>query len=488
MLRMAAAYLQCLTLTLAACGLLCSSRSQSAEAGATRPRAALVIGNAHYGAVTPLRNTLNDAHDICDSLGELGYTTSCFTDVKDAREFRARIQQFAASLKPRSEVLFYYAGHGIQMRGESYLVPVRAKLRAQADVAAETVPLAFVLTQLLQARHYLDIVILDACRNNPWASAPQGMSSGLAPLSVIPRDTMIMYGTASNDVSDDGEGRNGTLTKNLLANLKTPGLTADEFFKRVSEGVQSDTSAAVGHTQVPALYTNFNGEFCFAGCIDRVARTELARMQKAHEEQLAQATREADELEASNREIQAQLDATTTSKFCDASEEHADGRCFVTDAQTTANGIQAAFAQRGLTVRGGYLGTTIDGSRSGDDPKDRNLTDVLSVTATITPVGDTGHSAVSITARRRVLLHDEHHHWTSADIIIPIATSTDYKEVVKQDVAVTDPVFFRDLYAAIERNLRGGATLDSVRTPTAPAPVDQASPATVTVTVTDATQ
>ncbi len=478
--RTAAAYLRCLTMTaLVLCGLWHSPGAHSADAGASRPRAALVIGNAHYSAVTPLRNTLNDAHDICDALGELGYTTSCFTDVKDAREFRARIQEFAASLKPRSEVLFYYAGHGIQMRGESYLVPVTAKLKAQADVATQTVPLAFVLTQLLQAKHYVNIVILDACRNNPWGSAPQGLTTGLAPLSVIPRGTMIMYGTASNDVSDDGEGRNGTLTKNLLANLKSPGLTADEFFKRVSEGVQTDTAAAVGHTQVPALYTNFNGEFCFAGCIDKVARAELTRIQKLHEEQLAQARREADELEAGNRAMQAQLDRGSASMLCDASESNDGGQCFVTDSETTARAIKAVFAQRGLTiVRGRYLGSDIEAVRTGDDPKDRNLTDELSVTATIRQSSDTGHSAVVLAARRRTLLHDEHHHWTAADIIIPIATSTEYKEVVKQDTEVKDPVFFHDLYAAIERNLQGDTTLDSVAAP--PAQATAADPAIVT--------
>jgi Caspase domain len=461
--------------TLMGYGALHATCTLSADVGAPRPRAALVIGNAHYRAVNPLRNTLNDAHDICDALGELGYSASCFMDVKDSREFRERVEAFASSLKPRSEVLFYYAGHAIQMKGESYLVPVSAKLRAEADVVTETIPLKYVLTQLLQAKHYVDIVILDACRSNPWSANPRGMSAGLAPITAIPRGTMIMYGTASNDVSDDGEGRNGTLTKNLLANLKSPGLTADEFFKRVSEGVQTDSTAAVGHTQTPALYTNFTGEFCFAGCIDKVARAELERIQKMHEEQLARARKETAELEASNRAVQAQLVATTVSLFCDPREDNAGGQCYAADPDRTAKAVEAAFRQRGLTARGGAYSQYIEGTRSADDPKDKSLTDVLSVAATIKEAAVSGHSIVMITAKQRTLMHDEHHHWTSADIIIPIATSTEYKEVVKQDIEVKDSAFFSDLYSATERNLRGGAALDSVSVPPSPAVVTDAT-------------
>jgi hypothetical protein len=448
--------------------------TMAADASAARLRAALVIGNAHYSTVNPLRNTLNDAHDICDALSELGYSASCFTDVRDSREFRARIQDFAAALKPRSEVLFYYAGHAIQMKGESYLVPVNAKLRAPADVATETVSLNFVLTQLLRAKHYVNIMILDACRNNPWSGNRQGMTTGLAPISAIPRSTMIMYGTASNDVSDDGEGRNGTLTKNLLANLKSPGLTADEFFKRVSEGVQADSAAAIGHTQTPALYTNFAGEFCFAGCIDKVARAELERIRKAHEDQLALARKETAELEASNQAVQAKLTASTTSLSCDPNEDPAGGQCFVADPDRLARAIQATFKQRGLSVRGRVL--RFEGVRSADDPKDKNLTDVLTITATIKDEVSNSHSQVVITARQQTLLHDEHHHWTAADLIIPIATSTEYKEVVKQDVEVKDPAFFRELYAAIERNLRSDAALDAVSPPPAAAVVNDSTP------------
>jgi uncharacterized caspase-like protein len=469
---MRARSLQSLPLAALMCWALHSTCALSADAA--RPRAALVIGNAHYSAVNPLRNTLNDAHDMCEALSELGYTASCLADLRDAREFRARIQEFAASLKPKSEVLFYYAGHAIQVKGESYLVPVSAKLRAEADVATETVPLAFVMAQLLQAKHYVNIMILDACRSNPWQANPRGLSAGLAPITAIPRGTMIMYGTATNDVSDDGEGRNGTLTKNLLANIRSPGLTADEFFKRVSAGVQSDSAAGVGHTQTPALYTNFSGEFCFAGCIDRVARAELERIQKAHEEQLAQARAETAELEASNRAAQDQLAATTASMYCDPSPP--GGRCFAASSQRTAKAIVTTLAQRGFDVGGAYNATgRVEAIRSVDDPKDKTLTDVLSVTASVV-VASTDHCLVTITAKQRSLVHDKRHHWTSADIIIPIQTSTEYKEVVRKDVDVDDQAFFSELYSAIERNLRSDAVLDTVEAPKSPAATADASP------------
>jgi hypothetical protein len=452
----------------------------AADATMARPRAALVIGNAHYNAVNPLKNTANDAHDMCDALTELGFAASCFVDLKDSREFKARVQEFATSLKPKSEVLFYYAGHAIQMKGESYLVPISAKLRAETDVATETVSLNFIMTQLLQAKHYVNIVILDACRSNPWPANPHGLTAGLAPITAIPRSTMILYGTASNDVSDDGEGHNGTLTQNLLANIKSPGLTADEFFKRVSEGVQSDSAAAVGHTQTPALYTNFTGEFCFAGCIDRVARAELERMQKANDEQLAQARRETAELEASNKEALAKLDATTTSMDCEPSEVIGSGRCFVAPTSRTAKAIVATLEQRGFVVRDGiYMNNRIEASRSVDNPQDKSLTEALSVTAVIREIDVTGHCEITLTAKQRTLLRDERHHWTSADLIIPIPTSTEYKNVVKKDVEVTDPDFFRDLYAGIERHLRSDVANEAAdEAASAPEPAPQATAST----------
>lgn len=261
----------------------------AADVPGPRPRAALVIGNADYATLNSVPGAANDEHDMCEALSGLGYDASCFADVKDAREFKARIQDFTSALKPKSEVVFYYAGHAVQLKGENYLLPATAQLRTEADVPKEAISLAYIMTQLLQGKHYLNIVMLDACRGTPWANSVHRISAGLAPITTIPRGTMVMYATAPTDYAEPGTARNGVFTKHLLANITSPGLTADELFKKVSEGVQSDPGDTAASVQSPALYTNFTGEFCFGGCIDKVARAELERIEKENEEQLEEA-------------------------------------------------------------------------------------------------------------------------------------------------------------------------------------------------------
>jgi len=433
---------------IAACSaLLAPVGASAADAAATRPRAALVIGNATYTALNPLRNPANDAHDMCAALGELGYKVSCFVDVADRAELKARIQDFVGSLAAKSDVLFYYAGHAVQLKGENYLVPTGARLRTEADVTRETISLNYLMTQLSQAKHNLNIVVLDACRNNPWPGSVHGAAAGLAPITAIPRGSMVLYATAANDFSDDGEGRNGTLTQNLLAAIKIPGLTVDEVFKRVSEGVQADSLAATGHAQTPALYTNFSGEFCFAGCIDKVAKAELEKMQKANQEQLEKAERE-------KAALQAQLAATQTSMNCDKSVLSYDGQCFTAPPERTLGAVTEALLQRGFTIddSNAALGS-VRGTRSTPDSKDESATYVVHATATVRAVPVTGHSVVMIAASQQTVVHQKSHQWTQL-VLIPIPTATNYKTVVKNDVSITEPQFYRDLFAAIERNLR----------------------------------
>lgn len=447
--------------------------ASAADAG-PHPRAALVIGNSAYTAMNPVPSAANDVHDMCDALTGLGYSASCFTDVKDAKEFKARIQDFTASLKPKSEVVFYYAGHAIQVKGENFLVPTAAKPHAEGEVPKESISLAYIMTQLLQGKHYLNIVILDACRGSPWQGSAHGMVAGLAPITAIPRGSMVMYATASSDHSEPTTAHNGVLTKNLLTNIALPGLTADEFFKKVSEGVQTD-SADAASAQSAALYTNFTGEFCFGGCIDKVARAELERLEKENEEQLEQARKRQAELEARNREARAKLLEAAVSSNCDERALGQTGRCFAATPEAATRAIATAFTQRGFMLR--YMRPDYDTSSSAgtdswwvspetaddnsvwatritDSATDRNVSEIVKITATLRNVPSIGRCVVTLGATRRTVLHDEFHTW-GAITLVPVATSKQYRDVVKNEVDITEPALYQDLLALIERNVRG---------------------------------
>jgi uncharacterized caspase-like protein len=237
-----------------------------ALAAAPPYRAALIIGNSHYTSVGTLKNPSNDAQDMCGALGALGYQTKCFLDVDTRVRLRSVIEDFIESVPENAVTVIYYAGHAVQVNGENYLVPTSARLNDEAALVREAVSISFLMNQLRRASGYLTVVILDACRDNPLAAANQGLPQGLAQITDIPDGTEILYATAANQPALDGVGRNGILTKHLLAHLHDPG-TIDDVFKQTSLGVQSEAQA-LGHTQIPALYTNFTGQYCMVRCTD----------------------------------------------------------------------------------------------------------------------------------------------------------------------------------------------------------------------------
>jgi len=232
----------------------------------SQPRAALVIGNAEYDSVGILKNPVNDARDICRELNGVGFKTSCYFNVKSRVQLRSLIQDFVESLPNNAVSFIYYAGHAVQVNGENYLIPTGAQLRTASDLVNQSVSLAYVMRQLRRNQEFLNVVILDACRNNPLASIDAGATQGLAQISDVPDGTMVLYATAADELALDGAGRNGIMTKNILANIREPG-TVDDLFKQVSLGVQKDTQA-LGRPQKPALYTNFAGQYCLIKCTD----------------------------------------------------------------------------------------------------------------------------------------------------------------------------------------------------------------------------
>jgi len=170
-----------------------------------------------------------------------------------------KVQQFGDRIRQSNAIaVFYYAGHGVQLQGVNYLIPLDAAIEREDDVANQALDLNVVLRTMEAARNPLNIVILDACRDNPFPRSFRTRQSGLAPLDA-PTGMLIAFATAPGAVAADGDGTNGTYTKHLLRNLAIPGLPVELMFKRVREGVMEETR----QRQVPWESSSLVGEFAF---------------------------------------------------------------------------------------------------------------------------------------------------------------------------------------------------------------------------------
>jgi hypothetical protein len=213
---------------------------------------ALVIGNAAYTA-SPLRNTLNDANDMKTALERLGFTVELLRNGNLPSMIDA-VTRLSDRLRraPDAYGFFYYSGHGIQAGGENYLIPVDRDIKTEARLRYDALHLQYVLDELHAARNMLNIVVLDACRDNPFGWARSGVK-GLSVVSSQPPGSIIVYATSAGSTASEGAGRNGTFTTELLRQLQTPGLEVKDMFNRVASGVQR----ASGNTQIPAIYLQF---------------------------------------------------------------------------------------------------------------------------------------------------------------------------------------------------------------------------------------
>ena len=222
-------------------------------------RTALVVGNAGYGGDTSLRNPVNDAHDMAEALRAVGFEVTQKENL-DKRGFDAAVSDFASQLQQRGGVgLFYYSGHGVQALGENYLIPVGAAIRSEADVEYEAVNARRVLRNMELAGNGLNIVVLDACRNNPYRSWYKGEGSkGLGRMDA-PTGSIIAYATAPGTVAADGADRNSPYTTELLHGMRTPGLGIEHLFKQV----RIQVARATNNRQVPWESSSLMGDFFF---------------------------------------------------------------------------------------------------------------------------------------------------------------------------------------------------------------------------------
>jgi len=227
----------------------------TAEA-ATENRIALVVGNARYPDA-PLKNAANDARAMATTLRERGFNVILRVDANKT-QMETAIIEFGEKLSEGATGLFFFAGHGMQVQGRNYIVPVDAKLSTEQRIKLEAVDVDAVLDQMQGARSKVNVVILDACRNNPFERRFRSASGGLAQINA-PEGTLIAYATAPGRVAADGEGANGLYTAELLKALRAPGLKVEDVFKQVRINVARASNGA----QTPWEASSLVGDFYF---------------------------------------------------------------------------------------------------------------------------------------------------------------------------------------------------------------------------------
>jgi uncharacterized caspase-like protein len=246
----------------------------SGVAKGDRPRVALVIGNGAYPAA-PLRNPPGDADAVATTLRGLGYDVTLRQNTR-LRDLVEALRDFSVRAPSASVRMLFYAGHGVQVKGRNFLVPIDADPKSEEDVRRQTADVGEFIDRLSAIPNGTNIVVLDACRVNPFAGGvivgPDGRRlkfrgatpGGLAPLDA-PVGTLVAFSTAPNGVALDGAGTDHSVyARHLLANLPTPGLPIEQLFKRVRIGVAGDT----GRVQVPWESSSLTADFCFKSGVD----------------------------------------------------------------------------------------------------------------------------------------------------------------------------------------------------------------------------
>ncbi len=236
-------------------------------------RTALVIGNGAY-ETGRLKNPVNDATDMAATLKRMGFNVILKTNASQ-REMDEAVREFGRSLARSDVGLFFFAGHGIQTGGSNYLVPVGARIEKEEDVRFEAIDAGRILSEMDYANNGLNIVLLDACRNNPFARSFRSENRGLAIIGQVPKGAFISYATAPGDVARDGEGRNSPYTGALLQQMQTPGVPIETVFKRVRQKLDSET----GGKQVPWESSSLKGDFYFVPSGEQVESRPAAAMQ-----------------------------------------------------------------------------------------------------------------------------------------------------------------------------------------------------------------
>ncbi len=239
--------------------IICALFALWAGQVSAQQRLALVIGNGAYDKGA-LANPPNDAELTAAALADAGFAVTKIINASQT-SMKQNIRAFAVRLQragPNAVAAFYYAGHGVQVDGRNYLIPVDATITAKPDLEYETVEAQWVLDMIGDTGASMSIIILDACRDNPFRSFTRSSSRGLARMDA-PRGALLSYSTAPGDVAADGTGVNSPFTKALATAIRTPGLKIEDTFKQVRRSVLAET----GERQLPWESTSLTGDFYF---------------------------------------------------------------------------------------------------------------------------------------------------------------------------------------------------------------------------------
>ena len=285
---------------------VCPAQSQPAVRGmvvdpAPPRRHALVIGNANYAGSPTLTNTINDARAVTATLGDLGFQVKTGENL-DVIALERAINTFVEGIGAGDVALFYYSGHGMELSGENYLIPVDFRARDEAEAKHQSYPANVLLEKLESRKPRLTIIVLDACRNNPFLRSARGGVGGLAQMQGG-AGVYIAFATApGRTASDNPDGKNGLFTGRLVEALAEPHLDLNQVFDEVRAKVSGDS----GGTQVPWSISSVIGRFVFRDIAEQLKKAEADRTRI--ESDIARAEQEVDRLKQIDQQSKAAKD------------------------------------------------------------------------------------------------------------------------------------------------------------------------------------
>ena len=330
---------------------------------APEKRTALVIGNSDY-EIGSLTNPVNDAVDMASTLKRLGFEVILKKNIRH-RDMEEAIEDFGNRLKRGGVGLFYYAGHGIQINGVNYIIPIGAKIKKESDVKFEAVDANRILDEMGNANNGLNIIILDACRDNPLARNFRSSNRGLAVISSAPEGSFISYATGPGQVAMDGEKRNSPYTAALLKYMNVPGLPIERVFKNVRISLES-------LKQTPWELSSLKGEFFFTPGLQKVPLEQSVALP-------ASTISSGQDINVTRQPVKVQENSTETADSIDLSgtwrAEHVSGQIYIYND--------------GKCIYKGFLIVTVGGKWSRPDPQKRvfsiawnhGFTDVMTLSA-----------------------------------------------------------------------------------------------------------